>query len=154
LKTRVLAKSLAEWTTIVHRANAHTSLVFHAEDLRPAIDASIAEADAFIDNVERSIGCEPQPYRGHPYWQGAMAAFRDATGQRLSEEEWKYLLGIPPSTSWLNEWMLWRAKNAVLGRIPRVFPWHPAWADFHLVLQQLEAFFADQGKRLLIMSNA
>ncbi len=53
----------------------------------------------------------------------------------------------------MNEWILWRAKNAVMGQAPRVFPWHPAWADFRLVLQELEPFFADSSKRLLMLSN-
>jgi hypothetical protein len=153
LKSRTLARSLAEWTTATHRANAHTSVIFHAEDIPAAIGPSIAEADAFVENIERSIKRKPQPYRGHPYWRGAMAAFHDAVGHKISKEEWQYLLGLPPDSGWVNEWILWRAKNAVLGKAPRVFPWHPSWADFRLVLQELDPFFADPDKKLLMLSN-
>jgi hypothetical protein len=153
LRPKVLARSLAEWTTTTHRANAHSTLIFHAEDIPPRIDARIAEADAFVKKVEGSIRRKPQPHRGHPYWRGAMAAFRDATGHELDEEEWQYLLGMSPDTGWVHEWILWRAKNAVMGRAPRVFPWHPAWADFHSVMEELDPFLTDPSKRLLMMSN-
>src|SRR5204862_2385093 len=51
-------------------------------------------------------------------------------------------------------WVLWRAKNAILGQAPRVFPWHPAWVDFRAVLQELDPFFNDPRKKLLMVSNA
>ena len=63
------------------------TLVFHAEDIPPALDVSTARLmPSSIPSSVRSH--EPQPYRGHPYY-GAMAAFHDATGNKLSEE-WQY----------------------------------------------------------------
>src|SRR5215470_16627518 len=154
LRSKVLARSLAEWTTATHRANAHRSLIFHAEDVPPGIDNAIAEASAFVEQVEGMIGREPQPHRGHPYWRGAIAAFSDAKGRRIEEDEWQFVLGPSSSSRRLSDWLLWRAKGAVLGHAPRVFPWHPAWMDFRLVLQELEPFHADETKRLLVLSNA
>src|SRR5262249_20131427 len=152
-KIAALAKSLAEWTTVTHRDNARRSIVFHAEDVPPTIADSIAEADSFIEQVGRAIRVAPQPHRNHPYWRGAMAAFNDATGRRLTIEESRYALAHSVDGGWFNEWVMWRAKNAILGRPPRVFPWHPAWVDFRVVLQELDPFFEDRNKRLLMLSN-
>src|SRR5262245_32650578 len=154
LRPKVLARSLAEWATATHRANAHRSLIFHAEEVPPGIDKAIAEANAFVENVECMIRHEPQPHRDHPYWRGAIAAFYDAKGRRIEEDEWQYVLGPSASSRSISDWLLWRAKGAVLGHAPRVFPWHPAWVDFRLVLQELEPFHADQAKRLLVLSNS
>src|SRR5262249_15439903 len=130
------------------------SLIFHAEDVPPGMDKAIAEASAFVDVVEHMIRREPQPHRGHPYWRGAIATFYDAKGRRIEEDEWQYVLGPSSTPRGLNDWLLWRAKSAILGQAPHVFGWHPAWVDFRLVLQELEPFHADQAKRLLVLSNA
>ena len=151
---KALAKSLAEWTTATHRDNARRSIVFHADDIPSAIADNTVKADAFIEEIARAITVAPQPHRDHPYWRGAMAAFLDATGRRLTIEESRYALTASVDGGWFNEWVMWRAKNAVLGRPPRVFPWHPAWVDFRAVLQELEPFFEDRNKRLLMLSNA
>ena len=55
---------------------------------------SIEEADVFIADVARNLSREPLPHRGHPYWIGAMAAFREAGGQKLSDDEWSYALDL------------------------------------------------------------
>ena len=90
-----LAKSLSEWTTVVHRKNANHSLFFHAEELPPEINRSVEEADAFIADIAKNLSRKPQPYRGHPYWHGAMAAFHEVGGRKLNSEEWIYALGLP-----------------------------------------------------------
>jgi SAM-dependent methyltransferase len=154
IKPRELAKSLSQWTTSVHRANANYSLLFHGSALPPQIASSIKEADAFISRVTRHLNRRSLPHRGHPYWHGAMAAFHDATGHRLSEEEWPYAFGLPPGPRRITHWLLWRAKHVLMGRPPYVLPWHPSWPDFRKVLQELQPFFADQNSKLLMVSNA
>jgi 2-polyprenyl-3-methyl-5-hydroxy-6-metoxy-1,4-benzoquinol methylase len=154
LTPKVLARSLAEWATATHRANAHRSLIFHAEDVPPGINQSIAEASALVKSVEHMIRREPQPHRGHPYWQSAIASFYEATGRKIDKDDRQYVLDTSMSPRGLSDWLLWRAKSAVLGQAPHVFPWHPAWMDFRLVLQELEPFYADRAKRLLVLSNA
>src|SRR4051812_4646266 len=89
LKPRVLSKSLTEWTTAIHRKNALHSIIFHAADVPPEIAASMAEADAYIEQVARAMKRKALPHRGHPYWRGAMAAFHDATGSKLTRDEWR-----------------------------------------------------------------
>ncbi len=154
LKSRVLAKSLAEWTTERHRDNVRHSVIYHAGDVPEGIAANIAEADAFVEEVAHAIKVKARPYRGHPYWRGAMAAFHEATGEKLSPDEWRLALGLPPTASWPTDWLVWRARHTVLGRPPHVLFWHPRWADFRLVLQELEPFFTDPNQRLLMISNA
>jgi hypothetical protein len=154
LKESSLAKSLSEWATAVHRANAAHTVIFHADEVPANIDGSIASADAFISKISRYLTRIPQPHRGHPYWYGAMAAFYDATGRKLNEDEWRYVLGLPASTrDWLSTWLLYRAKYALLGRPPHVLPWHPLWPDYQAALAELKPFFDDPKTRLLMLSN-
>ena len=148
-----LAKSLSEWTTAVHRANADHSLLFHSDDLPPEINRRIEEADSFIAAVAKHLSLKPLPHRGHPYWQGAMAAFYEFGGRKLNEEEWFYALGLPEVPNKLTNWLVWHSKFALMGRPPSVLPWHPAWPDFRTVFRELDSFFTDPQTRLLLLSN-
>ncbi len=153
LTLRPLAKSLSEWTTHTQRQNVKHSVVFHAGELPAQLSSKVAEADDFVDRVSLLLKRKPLPYRGHPYWRGAMATFYDATGRKLNEDEWRYALGLPASEDRVTQWLLWQAKFYILGRPPHVLPWHPAWPDFKVMLGQLERFFTDPKVRLLLLSN-
>lgn len=153
LNIRKLARSLSDWTTKTHRENAHHSLIFHGGELPHQLKQRIEEADAFVDDVAHRLRQPALPHRGHPYWRGAMAAFYDATGRRLSEHEWRYALGLPASEDRLTQWLLYHAKFTLMGRPPRVLPWHPFWPDFRAVLNELASFFTDRNQRLLMLSN-
>jgi 2-polyprenyl-3-methyl-5-hydroxy-6-metoxy-1,4-benzoquinol methylase len=154
LSPKALAWSLTEWTTATHRANAHTSVIFHADDIPATVGAIMVEADAFIENVEHAIRRKPQPHRGHPYWRGAMVEFQDARGDKLNREEQRFALDSTMASDGLIGSILWRAKAAMMGTPPRVFPWHPAWLDYRLVLQEIEPFLKDPDKQILMLSNA
>ena len=153
LQPRQLADSLGEWTTAIHRDNARNTLVFHAGELPAELASKIAEADAFVDKVANLLKNKPRPHRGHPYWYGAVAAFRDAKGQKLDDDEWRYALGLPRADHWVSKWLFQRAKYSLTGKPPHVMPWHPDWPDFKTVLEQLAPFFADGDQRLLMLSN-
>jgi hypothetical protein len=154
LNESALAKSLGEWTTVVHRENAKHTLIFHADDPPPDIATSIDAADSFVARVTRHLTQGPKPHRGHPYWHGAIAAFYDATGRRLDDDEWRYALGLPASSrDWLSSWLLYRAKYSLMGRPPHVLPWHPAWPDYQTALRELQPFFAEPRACLLLLSN-
>jgi hypothetical protein len=153
VKLRALAKSLSEWTTSVHRENARHTVIFHASDIPVQLSSKIAEADAFVAEVAQLLRRKPRPYRGHPYWRGAVAAYHDAIGQKLNESDWKYALGFSGSDSWLTTWMLYRARRTVMGAPPYVLPWHPSWPDFKVVLRELATFLTDRNQRLLMLSN-
>jgi SAM-dependent methyltransferase len=153
LKPRDLAKSLNDWTTAVHRNNVRHSVVFHAGDLPPNIEANVKQANAFLSEVARHLRRKPRPHRGHPYWRGAMAAFYEATGRRLSKEEWQFALGTQAGENWLSQWVLWQAKYVVMGRPPQVLPWHPLWPDYRTVLREIDSFFTNPTQRMLMLSN-
>lgn len=153
LRTPTLAKSLMEWTTAFHRHNAVYSLIFHGGELPEELAEIVAEADRFVGEVARIMRRKPLPHRGHPYWRGAMAAFNDATGRKLTLEEWRMVLGLPANAGWLTDWFLWRARYSLMGRAPHVFPWHPLWSDFRMVLKELDQFLNDKSRHLLLVSN-
>ena len=153
IEVKLLAKSLSEWTTSVHRANASHSLFFHADELPAETNDRIEKADAFIADVARHLTPKPQTYRGHPYWRGAMAAFHEAGGRKLSDEEWFYALGMPEVPNRLTNWLLWHSKFALMGRPPHVLPWHPAWPDYRVVFHEIDSFYKDPSQRMLLLSN-
>jgi hypothetical protein len=153
VEVKPLAKSLSEWTTSVHRENANHTFYFHGGEIPANIQINVDEADAFISELSRNFACEPLPFRGHPYWQGAMAAFHEFGGKKLDDEEWRYALRLPEVPHTLTNWLLWHSKFAFMGRPPQVLPWHPAWPDFRVVFEEIESFFADPTRRMLLMSN-
>lgn len=152
LEPRALAKSLNEWTTSFHRENVRHGIVFHAGDLPHELEATKAEADVFLDRVTRHLKRKPVPYRGHPYWRGAMAAFYDSTGRKLNEDEWHYVLGLP-ATNRRTPWLIRAAIFILMGRPPHVLPWHSSWPDFKAVVAELKPFLHDPARRLLLLSN-
>jgi 2-polyprenyl-3-methyl-5-hydroxy-6-metoxy-1,4-benzoquinol methylase len=153
LTPRALGRSLNDWATQTHRDNVRHTLVFHAAELPDQLGAKIAEADEFLERVSRHLKKRPLPHRAHPYWRGAMGAFYDATGRKLNEEEWCYVLGLPASNNWFMQWLIHKARYALMGRPPRVLPWHASWPDFKVVLGELSPFFADPNVRVLLLSN-
>jgi hypothetical protein len=153
LQPRALAKSLNDWTTSAHRENVGREIIFHAGELPPDLKETRAQSDKFLAQVSRYLRRKPRPYRGHPYWRGAMAAFCDATGRKLDEQDWRYALGLPATEGPVTRWLLYRARNALMGRPPQVLPWHPRWPDLQTVFGELVEFFADPALRLLTVSN-
>jgi 2-polyprenyl-3-methyl-5-hydroxy-6-metoxy-1,4-benzoquinol methylase len=153
LAPQALARSLNDWATSLHRENVRHSLVFHAGDLPHKLGDTNTKADEFVAEVERHLTPEPLPHRGHPYWRGAMAAFYDATGRKLNEDEWRYALGLPATDNRITQWLVYQAKYVLMGRPPHVLPWHPAWPDYKAVLAELTPFFENPSSHMLMLSN-
>jgi hypothetical protein len=150
---RTLARSLSEWTTSVHRGNARHSLIFHAGELPLQLAADIAKADAFVAKIASRLKREPMPFRGHPYWLGAIAAFESWVGPARSGKSLWDPLSPPGGLDGLAQWVGGRAKFVVMGRPPHVRPWHPFWPDYKAVLRSLKPFFIDPTQRLLMISD-
>ncbi|HEX4505176.1 MAG TPA: class I SAM-dependent methyltransferase, partial [Alphaproteobacteria bacterium] len=157
IEPRQLAGTLSGWTTARHRENANHSVLFHAGEVSPertaAMEKSIA---AFLGDVRTSIGRIPKPHRNHPYWRGAMAAHREATGRKLTRDEWRRVMGIPDPTGtdqWLNRWVIDRIRFAVFGRPPHVRVWHPRWPDMRVVIQQIGDVLDDPRQRVLMLAD-
>jgi len=82
-----------------HRENSAATVVFHAEEIPASIDNAVVEADRFVAEVNSKLRKKPQPFREHPYWTGAIAAFNEASGAALSSDEWRRALGLPDPNS-------------------------------------------------------
>ena len=62
-----IARNLSAWTTKEQRECGRQLLKIHAEDLRPDIDAAIAESRAYMDQIYRRLSPNPLPHDiGHP----------------------------------------------------------------------------------------
>ena len=127
-----LALVLSEWATARHRKNARSTVVFHASNLPPSLPNIVAEADAFIEEVDSLITPEPQPHRDHPYWIGAIAAHEWACSLRDRAEG--PVLGAVPEPLGGHRRVVQRARDFVFGRPPRVRPWHPRWPDYRTII--------------------
>jgi 2-polyprenyl-3-methyl-5-hydroxy-6-metoxy-1,4-benzoquinol methylase len=155
LQPRTLARTLSEWTTARHRANAGHPVFFHAGELPAGTGGALAEFETFMARVLRRLPPRPRPHRWHPYWLGAIAAFKDAIGRRLSLEEWLAVLGFYPEgrRGRLVEWLARQKRRAMFAQPPRVRPWHPQWPDQRSVLKALQPFLVDRNHRLLLIST-
>jgi 2-polyprenyl-3-methyl-5-hydroxy-6-metoxy-1,4-benzoquinol methylase len=156
LKPGKLARTLAQWTTARHRANAGHPVVFHAAGLPAGTAATVAESDLFLGKVMRRLRTLPRPHRRHPYWLGAIAAFHEAIGRRLSLEEWLAVLGLYPEgrRGRFTDWLAHQKRRAMFARPPRLRPWHPQWPDQRPVQSALQPFLENRDQRLLLISSA
>jgi hypothetical protein len=132
-----LAASLSEWTNGRHRLNARQPIVFHAAELPPQLAPVLAEADRFIAEVTPLLG-PVQPYRNHPYWIGAIAAFNAAKRKALAAAS-------PPALTRLLRW----TQSKLVGYPPLVTRAHPRWHDYAVLLATCETL-AMPSSRLLI----
>ena len=153
---RRLARRLSEWTTVGHRKNAETTRCFSCGRHSAATAGGESEADRFIgavrDRMER-----PSPFRDHPYWRGAIAAFKEATGLRLTRAELRYALGLEHpvlSRKWLATSFSRALDFLLLGSGPKLRPWHPRSPDHGLVLQNLAPVMRQKDKKLVIIGNS
>jgi hypothetical protein len=153
ISPKFLAESLVEWTTKDHRQNIRHTLVYHAAEVPDAVGDAIAEADSFLAKVGTNLTAAPQPHLDHPYWLGAIAAHRAATGQRLSPQEWAFVLGGPADERRTLSRFLWQVRRIFYGHVPGVRPWHPRWPDFRLPLAALRDVISGAGE-LLIVSDS
>jgi hypothetical protein len=145
-----LAASLSEWTTAGHRTNAEQTIVFHAADLPPSLPAATAEADRFIGQIATALAPKPQPHRDHPYWLGAIAAFRSAvlrrnTGRLVREPRRGVRAAVIGACRWL--------QQHLGGQIPDVGRFHPRWRDLRLPLAAWKGLIAEPQPHLLIVAN-
>lgn len=134
-----LAETLSEWTTARHRKNTRTVLVFHGGELPANFPDVEAESEAYLQKVARLWSKKPQPHRNHPYWQGAIAHWREASGLPLSDFEWRFALGYSSALSLPDRYSEYVKDLGLrlLGRPPHTGIWHPRGPDYRLILTHL-----------------
>ncbi len=155
-----LANHLSNWTTNVHRANAHFPVIYHSKELHEPPRAAIQASAEFIQTLETMLSPDPQPLRGHPYWisciesimhnilekktqsrhyrQGTLAGFIGSAtfspvlGDALDDRRFLTTSRIPSSPS-KKMWSKARLRAIMTGTIPHQSPWHLNWFDdYHL----------------------
>lgn len=153
LQERELAVSLAEWTTIQHRANIAQTIVYHSAEIPEKIGEAIAEADAFVGRVSTLLSLSPpQPFRNHPYWVGSIASNRLQTGQALSRDDWRFLLGESVPSAGIHGF-IWRVRKLIFGTVPEVTRFHTRWPDYNMPCRELRQVVSNNG-RLLVVADA
>lgn len=156
LQLDALAGSLSEWTNARHRENSASTVVFHADDIPLSIGDAVGEADRFVGEVASKLKQPPKPVRQHPYWAGAIAAFNEASGARLTRDEWRRALGLPSpdiDNAWLARWITENIRFALFGQPPHVRLWHPRHPDYALITRGLADFALDQPGSLLMIAD-
>lgn len=150
IQERELAVSLAEWTTIQHRANIAQTIVYHAAETPETLGEAVAEADAFVARVSALLSrFPPQPFRNHPYWVGSIASNRLQSGQALSKEDWRFLLGeAVPSAGFRS--FIWRVRRAFFGTVPEVTRLHTRWPDYNMPRDALRQVVSNNGRLLVV----
>lgn len=155
LSAKKLARSLSEWTTARHRANAKTTVVFHAGEIPQRIGEAVAESAAYLDRVNARMTA-PKAHRNHPYWKGALAAFNEATGARLMTDEWRRALGMPDpelDRAWFARWVIENLRFAFFGKPPAVRPWHPRHPDYSLIIENIELLRLNERCHVLLVAD-
>lgn len=134
-----VARGLSEWTTGHHRDNAlRHMLLFHAGDLSGDAALACEEAGRYVRRLVGQLSPEPQPVRRHPYWVGALLAWRN---RLISLGKWDahrddhgHLHAIIEPTAGSAALRPARlralARRWLVGELPALRPWHPDWLDY------------------------
>lgn len=152
LSTAALAKSLSEWTTIGHRDNVRDLHIYHCSGPPPTIRRVAEESEQFISQVNRRLKRRPQPQRGHPYWRGAISAFCQSPARHTVARQLPQIYGVP-KTRWSPRVWWWGGRHLLGGRPPEVFPWHPRWPDYQVILREAAPHRADETQSVVLVSN-
>jgi len=150
LLPRQLARSLNEWATEQHRRNAHHSIVYHSDGLPKTLPNYISQADKFVEETQRYLSKKAKPFNGHHYWLGAIAAFREARGEKLSSEDYFWLHEMTSAPHRL----IARARTLVFGKPPFVYPWHARWPDYRMVVETVKPILGATNLTLLNVSES
>ena len=146
-----LAQSLAEWTTDYHRRNVAQTVVFHAADRPADLAPFIAQSDAFVESVRKSLASPPLSHRRHPYWVGSIAVNRRRSHRPLGKEDWSFLLSEKAGQSNSSPR---RMQAKLFGSPPEVTRLHPLWPDYRLPLNMLNNILSAKGRVLLVAHDA
>lgn len=156
LTHRQLGHSLNEWTTERHRKNVAATIVYHAGGIPSSLPDAISEMDRFVETAGRYLRWPAQPHRGHPYWAGSFAAFREATGLCMSWEEWSVAFGLPHperTDNPLLRTLLRSVPYLFFRKAPHLRLWHPRQGDYEPAASRVEAL-RGPGSRMLFLSDA
>jgi hypothetical protein len=144
-----VANHLSEWTTANHRLYSKKSIVFHADELPPALENAERNAIEYMNAIFQRMNPIAQGTRDHPYWIGARgAAAKRADPLSYNEEFTENLSGFAKSAI-----LARRLFFAVFGAPPFVNPLHHNWLDYRAALPTLQTHLADSSSKILYVSG-
>lgn len=151
LTVRQLADRLSEWTTAHHRRNADATIVYHAGDRPPELQAVMSEAEEFLARLRSQVSAAAHPSRGHPYWYGMLARYARLVGRTPVD-----LVGpdLPPDIASLGvrgRWVLIRqwGRRVLVGDYPVVGIASPCWPDLVRPVRALAELCNDPDRTFL-----
>lgn len=131
-----VARDLSIWLTKEQRQSAKQLLTFHAADLPADLDEVIAQARAYMAEIDRRLSPTPPSHLDHPLlgrW------FREATARQssrlLSGEQFQPAPAVAaksePRGGTLGELAcaVRYFYHKIFGAFPEISPFHPLWAD-------------------------
>jgi hypothetical protein len=156
LDPTTVALSLSEWTTRGHRFAATHDLVFHSEDLSPALSATKSEAGQYVTRISRLLR-PPKDHAFHYHWVAGVEAWREQLrlqgrggeapeiAQRLAEGR----SGISQQQRFVR-----LVRAAVIGTRPFVRIWHHDWSDYLLIRRSLHGISSGGARRILFVGES
>jgi hypothetical protein len=128
-----VARDLSMWLTKEQRESSKQLLTIHAADLPPDLDGVIAEARAYMAQVQRRLSPTAASHIHHPLlgrW------FRETTARRRDT-----VTAASPrqaAANWLLD-ALQTIYRKTFGSPPRVGLFHPLWSDMSPIVQAIAA---------------
>lgn len=174
-----VASQLSEWTTKTHRANAYIPMVYHTEELKEPLLATIQKSEDFISQIEKQLCQIPQPIKGHPYWISCIESSlqlimsKSDKSRFFSSTTFAGIIGSPTfspifSTASDDRFLLQIAnpsaslalskkqkkiayrKKLLVGNSPNTSLWHLHWLDDYRMREDVRKKLAQFGKCVCI----
>lgn len=146
-----LTSLLSEWTTLQHRHNSKQTIYFHSRDVLPMEKADIEkQLNQFIDKITPKLDkIPPKPYYNHPYWIGAIEAFKKQRLYFKSSNDYEYVgLAVYDYATTLPKKIYYK----FFGTPPFQFPWHFRFREYQLMRKFLrETITSENSAKTLVL---
>jgi len=131
-----LVTMLSGWTTKQHRENITNTIFYHTGNLTHEQKQRISDKfTPFIDNISTKLNkYKAKPYRGHPYWIGAVDALNQHKSIIKDIDTCDYFDLTP--LVYLSKFR--RLFYTLFGMPPNVYPWHYRWLEYQTVTSILK----------------
>lgn len=173
-----LAGQLAQWTTAVHRANAHFPIIYHSKELKELPQEALAASAAFIEEIEKEFKTPPQTIHGHYYWISCIDSIFKWILKQKNKSRYlyrgmfagilgsptfspifggitndRYFLKIPQGYAAIalaKRGRKRRLKEQLTGVSPQTSFWHLHWLDDFRMRKQVKEKLAEQATCVVI----
>ena len=167
-----LASHLSNWTTSVHRANAHIPVIYHSQELHEPPLATLQASGEFILSIETLLSPTPQPFRGHYYWTSCIESILHSILEKKTQPKHYRqgtLAGIIGSPTFSPVWggalddrhllktssptkklCRVRLQKMMMGVLPHQSLWHLHWFDDYYMKKDVQEKVAQKTNCLVI----